>query len=399
MQEVVDELVKGLTQEDLKGRLVVILAGYESDIDAMLRVNQGLKSRFNEKVVFEDLSPAAAAGMLKGKVAALGLVLSAQAEGAAEALMAQLAALPGFGNGRDVETVAKRAYTEHAQNRQAHSKEGGRNQPGAAAAAADDGDGGGGEFVVSEASLRAAVGWLVQQRLPPGQAAAVAAAAASASLPSSTAAAAPGADATGAEQRLRLLTELRAQQPGQSQQAFAASPPPPVLATVTAVAKVEVAAPPPTQEEQQEEEVPAAAAAPLPADESLWAGFPPAFLTGLQAALDGMGLNSQDAVRRIAGLPQGSEELARIASEISRKSGGAVSPEEALDLLREWQERYGSVEEGLRQQEEETAKAHKEGRMAMVPIWRCAACGRADKPWIACYYSPFIVRYQPTVLQ
>lgn len=29
MQEVVDELVKGLTQEDLKGKLVVILAGYE----------------------------------------------------------------------------------------------------------------------------------------------------------------------------------------------------------------------------------------------------------------------------------------------------------------------------------------------------------------------------------
>lgn len=57
MQEVVDELVKGLTHEDFKGRLITILAGYDSDMNAMLDANQGLRSRFSEKLVFEDFSP------------------------------------------------------------------------------------------------------------------------------------------------------------------------------------------------------------------------------------------------------------------------------------------------------------------------------------------------------
>jgi hypothetical protein len=26
-------------------------------------------------------------------------------------------------------------------------------------------------------------------------------------------------------------------------------------------------------------------------------------------------------------------------------------------------------------------------------IWRCGACGRADKPYIACFVAPYIVRY------
>ena len=32
------------------------------------------------------------------------------------------------------------------------------------------------------------------------------------------------------------------------------------------------------------------------------------------------------------------------------------------------------------------------------PIWRCGVCGRADKPWIACYVAPFIVRYEKVPL-
>jgi hypothetical protein len=43
MTEAVDELVKGLTSQELQGRLVVILACYERDVEEMLEVNQGLR--------------------------------------------------------------------------------------------------------------------------------------------------------------------------------------------------------------------------------------------------------------------------------------------------------------------------------------------------------------------
>lgn len=43
MSEAVDELVKCLTHADFQSKMVVILAGYESDIDDMLAVNQVCK--------------------------------------------------------------------------------------------------------------------------------------------------------------------------------------------------------------------------------------------------------------------------------------------------------------------------------------------------------------------
>lgn len=48
----------------------------------------------------------------------------------------------------------------------------------------------------------------------------------------------------------------------------------------------------------------------------------------------------------------------------------------------------------MRAQEKEVEAAKAERRKAMVPIWRCGVCGRADKPYIACYVAPFIVRYE-----
>ena len=43
MTEAVDELVKGLTSPEFQGRVLVVLAGYERDIDEMLAVNTGLR--------------------------------------------------------------------------------------------------------------------------------------------------------------------------------------------------------------------------------------------------------------------------------------------------------------------------------------------------------------------
>ena len=65
-----------------------------------------------------------------------------------------------------------------------------------------------------------------------------------------------------------------------------------------------------------------------------------------------------------------------------------MSPVEAKAQLFEWQSKQKDLEEMV-QEQKMRSKA-----MGARPIWRCGVCGRADKPWIACYVAPFIVRYE-----
>lgn len=53
--EIVDGLLKGI--EDNRDNLVVILAGYERDMEKFLSLNQGLKSRFPNVIHFKDYTP------------------------------------------------------------------------------------------------------------------------------------------------------------------------------------------------------------------------------------------------------------------------------------------------------------------------------------------------------
>ncbi|WP_322382310.1 AAA family ATPase, partial [Clostridium perfringens] len=53
--EAVDTIVKAI--EDNRDNLVVILAGYTKEMEDFLKINSGLKSRFNYTVDFEDYTP------------------------------------------------------------------------------------------------------------------------------------------------------------------------------------------------------------------------------------------------------------------------------------------------------------------------------------------------------
>ena len=53
-REAIDTIVKGI--EDYREDLVVILAGYEKEMEEFLKTNPGLRSRFNHHVMFEDYS-------------------------------------------------------------------------------------------------------------------------------------------------------------------------------------------------------------------------------------------------------------------------------------------------------------------------------------------------------
>lgn len=55
--EAINELVDSLTKPKFMGRIVVILAGYEADMNTLMSVNQGLSSRFPEELIFTNLAP------------------------------------------------------------------------------------------------------------------------------------------------------------------------------------------------------------------------------------------------------------------------------------------------------------------------------------------------------
>jgi rubrerythrin len=119
---------------------------------------------------------------------------------------------------------------------------------------------------------------------------------------------------------------------------------------------------------------------------------PQPHLVALQTILDQRDMNTAQGVEYLSTLSAFDEEFIDLAGEIAAALG--VSLNEATKKLLEWQSRQVDVREKMREQEVETQLAKEEGRQALVPIWRCGVCGRADKPYIACYVAPFIVRYQ-----
>lgn len=112
-KEAVDELVGLLTQDKFKGKVVVILAGYEEHINTLLSVNPGLSSRFPHEFVFTNISPEACLEILAKKLAADDVTLPALADPTSilqqqlVSFIDQLCQLPSWGNARDMETVAK----------------------------------------------------------------------------------------------------------------------------------------------------------------------------------------------------------------------------------------------------------------------------------------------------
>jgi len=112
-KEAMDELVGILTQERFKAKLVVILAGYDQEINQLLSVNPGLSSRFPDEIVFENMSSAMCIKVLekvlaKESITIDGLEDPSQLHTEFIILFDQLSDLPSWGNARDVITISKK---------------------------------------------------------------------------------------------------------------------------------------------------------------------------------------------------------------------------------------------------------------------------------------------------
>ena len=111
--DAVNELVDAMTQPRYRNNMVVILAGYDAEMELLMRINPGLRSRFPEDITFPSLDPRMCMQHLKKEIRKMGIKIVNPGELGEEYLakvhkiFEELSLTPGWASGRDVQTLAK----------------------------------------------------------------------------------------------------------------------------------------------------------------------------------------------------------------------------------------------------------------------------------------------------
>ena len=112
-QEAVDEIVGLLTQDKFKSKIVVVLAGYERDINKLLNINSGLSSRFPDIIPFTNFPPKTCLEILDKALCRKKITLAELRDPLSKgysdmlSVLEDLSGLPAWANARDMETLAK----------------------------------------------------------------------------------------------------------------------------------------------------------------------------------------------------------------------------------------------------------------------------------------------------
>ena len=123
-KEAMDEIVDRLTKPQFAQKLIVILAGYDNDINRLMSINPGLTSRFPETVTFRSLHPQECLELfttiLRNKkhldIPALEAALSSDVQRVLLRHFETLASLDNWANARDVGTLAKAIFGQLLRN-------------------------------------------------------------------------------------------------------------------------------------------------------------------------------------------------------------------------------------------------------------------------------------------
>ncbi len=124
-REALDTLVKGM--EDHRDSLVVVLAGYSRDMDRLLDVNAGLRSRFPNVIEFRDYTPAELQEIAAKLFAARQLAPTGAAWARVRMLCESAAGDASAGNGRFVRNLVEETARRQAR-RLMRSPEPGRDE-------------------------------------------------------------------------------------------------------------------------------------------------------------------------------------------------------------------------------------------------------------------------------
>ncbi|KAJ6619752.1 P-loop containing nucleoside triphosphate hydrolase protein [Mycena sp. CBHHK59/15] len=112
-KEAIDELVGILTHPRYQSKIVVILAGYDAEMNNLLAVNTGLSSRFPEEIVFPNMRLEQCLEVLKRELKKHGVHLELADNSTRQykdivGLIEQMSRLPSWGNARDMKTTSKK---------------------------------------------------------------------------------------------------------------------------------------------------------------------------------------------------------------------------------------------------------------------------------------------------
>jgi hypothetical protein len=107
VQEAVNELVDIMRKPKFAGKLVIILAGYDNDMNNLLRVKEGLSSRFADEITFPSLNLEYCLQLLSSKLEQSKIQAPALNNPRVHNLFDELTELPVWGIRRDIQTLAK----------------------------------------------------------------------------------------------------------------------------------------------------------------------------------------------------------------------------------------------------------------------------------------------------
>ena len=112
-QEAIDELVGLITQPTFKSKLIIILAGYEEDMNNLMSVNSGLSSRFPHQIVFSNMEARDCLRIVLKELTKKNVRFPELEDESSvlykemKSLVDDLASLPDWGNARDMMTLSK----------------------------------------------------------------------------------------------------------------------------------------------------------------------------------------------------------------------------------------------------------------------------------------------------
>jgi SpoVK/Ycf46/Vps4 family AAA+-type ATPase len=113
-KEAIDELVDILTQERFMSKVVVILAGYDQEMNQLMAVNTGLSSRFSEEIVFSNMTSPHCVELLNRELKKKSIQLDGLGDPSSliyvemKGMIERLSSLPSWGNARDIKTLSKK---------------------------------------------------------------------------------------------------------------------------------------------------------------------------------------------------------------------------------------------------------------------------------------------------
>ncbi|KAH8667124.1 P-loop containing nucleoside triphosphate hydrolase protein [Ilyonectria robusta] len=107
--EAIGELVDCMTKPKYFNKLVIVLAGYDQGMDALMRVNPGLRGRFPTDIMFRPMTPQQCKEYLTNLIHEDGIFIrdkDEEDEKDALLLFHKLALTPDWSNARDIKTLA-----------------------------------------------------------------------------------------------------------------------------------------------------------------------------------------------------------------------------------------------------------------------------------------------------